>query len=101
MITYHHLIIVIEAENMGMPLIPPYEGVKSNLGVMERGQGVNFAVAGATALDSSFHETHGVYNSYTNASLGVQLGWFKHLLPTICHTPSGILSNFRINVSIF
>nr|GFB29864.1 GDSL esterase/lipase At1g28580-like [Tanacetum cinerariifolium]GFB29906.1 GDSL esterase/lipase At1g28580-like [Tanacetum cinerariifolium] len=66
-----------------MPLIPPSEGVRTN-DLLENGQGVNFAVAGATALDSSFHEAHGVVNPYTNASLGVQLEWFKQWLPSIC-----------------
>ncbi|GJY04285.1 hypothetical protein Tco_0370225, partial [Tanacetum coccineum] len=47
---------------------------------VELGQGVNYAVAGATALDSSFLEAKGVYNSMTNASLRVQLAWFK-LIP--------------------
>ncbi|KAL8248226.1 hypothetical protein R6Q59_005094 [Mikania micrantha] len=58
------------AESFGMPLIPPYEVVKRN-GVIKKGQGVNFAVAGATALDSWFHEAHGVVNQCTNASLVV------------------------------
>lgn len=71
-----------------MPLVPPYEGVKTN-NVIEKGQGVNFAVAGATALDSSFHEAQGVVNPYTNASLGVQLEWFRQSLPYICGTASG------------
>ncbi|KAL7592443.1 GDSL esterase/lipase At1g28580 [Lactuca sativa] len=81
------LIIDFIAESLGMPLIPPYEGVKTN-GMLEKGQGVNFAVAGATALDSAFHEAQGVINPYTNASLGVQLEWFKDSLPSICGTPS-------------
>ncbi|KVH89492.1 Lipase, GDSL [Cynara cardunculus var. scolymus] len=82
------LIIDFLAENLGMSLIPPYESVKSSMEVIEKGQGVNFAVAGATALDSAFHEAQGVYNAYTNASLNVQLGWFKRSLPAICGNPS-------------
>ncbi|KAI3800825.1 hypothetical protein L1987_28922 [Smallanthus sonchifolius] len=81
------LIIDFIAESLGMPLIPPSESVREN-GLIEKGQGVNFAVAGATALDSSFHEAHGVVNQYTNASLGVQLEWFKIWLPSICNTAS-------------
>lgn len=83
-----NVFLFLEAESLGMPLIPPYEGVKTN-GMLEKGQGVNFAVAGATALDSAFHEAQGVINPYTNASLGVQLEWFKDSLPSICGTPSG------------
>ncbi|KAD3068801.1 hypothetical protein E3N88_36681 [Mikania micrantha] len=81
------LIIDFIAESLGMPLIPPSEGVRET-SVMEHGQGVNFAVAGATALDSSFHEAHGVVNQYTNVSLGVQLEWFKNWLPYICGAES-------------
>lgn len=55
---------------------------------MEIGQGINFAMVGATALDSSFHEAQGD-SSFTNASLGVQLEWFKQVLTSICATESG------------
>nr|XP_043620478.1 GDSL esterase/lipase At1g28580-like [Erigeron canadensis] len=88
------LIIDFIAESLGMPLIPPFEVVKTN-SMLEKGQGVNFAVAGATALDSSFHEARGVVNQYTNASLGVQLEWFKESLPYICGTPSDCKSRLQ------
>ncbi|XP_076934478.1 GDSL esterase/lipase At1g28580-like [Bidens hawaiensis] len=81
------LIIDFIAESLGMPLIPSSQDVGVN-SFNEKGQGVNFAVAGATALDSSFHEAQGVVNPYTNASLGVQLEWFKRWLPSICTTAS-------------
>ncbi|XP_071706725.1 GDSL esterase/lipase At1g28580-like [Rutidosis leptorrhynchoides] len=79
------LVIDFLAESLGLPLIPPSQG--SNI-VTGLGQGVNYAVAGATALDSSFHEARGVVNTMTNASLGVQLGWFKQSLPSICSSVS-------------
>ncbi|PWA64323.1 SGNH hydrolase-type esterase domain-containing protein [Artemisia annua] len=75
------LIIDLLAESLGLPLIPPF--VRSD-DVVELGQGVNYAVAGATALDSPFLEAKGVYNSMTNASLRVQLAWFKQSLPSLC-----------------
>ncbi|KAI3719030.1 hypothetical protein L6452_19919 [Arctium lappa] len=75
------LIIDFIAESLGLALIPPSEAAGE---VRELGQGVNYAVAGATALDSSFHEARGVYNPMTNASLRVQLGWFREALPSIC-----------------
>lgn len=53
------------------------------------GQGVNYAVVGATALDSSFHEARGTVNEITNASLVVQLAWFEQSLPCFCHNVSG------------
>nr|XP_043626518.1 GDSL esterase/lipase At1g28580-like [Erigeron canadensis] len=75
------LIIDFIAESLGLPLIPPSQATNKFSGLE---QGVNYAVAGATALDSSFHEARGVVNTMTNASLGVQLEWFKESLPSIC-----------------
>ncbi|KAI3764924.1 hypothetical protein L2E82_14941 [Cichorium intybus] len=75
------LIIDFVAESLGLPLIPPSQGSKEN--VTGFGQGLNYAVASATVLDSSFFEARGV-DIPTNASLGVQLGWFKESLPSFC-----------------
>ncbi|KAJ9563031.1 hypothetical protein OSB04_008191 [Centaurea solstitialis] len=87
------LIIDFVAEGLGLPLIPPFTGwARINDGdreVMGFKQGMNYAVAGATALDSSFLEARGVHNPLTNASLGVQLEWFKESLPLLCSTSSG------------
>ncbi|KAL4585691.1 hypothetical protein LXL04_010315 [Taraxacum kok-saghyz] len=43
----------------------------------ELGQGVNYAVIGSSALDSAILEARGVHNFVTNASLRVQLEWFR------------------------
>lgn len=45
---------------------------------------MNFAVAGATALDNDFFERRGLEVTWTNYSLSVQIEWFKKLLPSIC-----------------
>ncbi|XP_072950306.1 GDSL esterase/lipase At5g03980-like [Typha angustifolia] len=45
--------------------------------------GVNFAVAGATALDKSFFLGKGIYMPLTSP-LNVQLGWFKEHLNSTC-----------------
>lgn len=50
-------------------------------------QGVNFAVAGATALDAAFLEKKGVQIT-GNYSLIHQLGWFKQILPSLYGSPS-------------
>ncbi|KAM7525044.1 hypothetical protein LguiA_014946 [Lonicera macranthoides] len=76
------LIIDFIAEDLGLPYVTPY------IGSNNFGKGVNFAVVGATALDSSFYAERGIKNPFTNASLGVQLGWFKKMLPSPCHTSS-------------
>ncbi|KAF8110413.1 hypothetical protein N665_0084s0023 [Sinapis alba] len=78
------LIIDFIAEFLGLPYVPPYFG--SPNGSFEKG--VNFAVAGATALEQSFLESRGIHYAYTNVSLGVQLKSFKESLPNLCGSPS-------------
>ncbi|XP_071709099.1 GDSL esterase/lipase At1g28570-like [Rutidosis leptorrhynchoides] len=78
------LVIDFVAESLKLPLVPPYVGGNT----MDMGKGVNYAVAGATALDPSFLEARGVYNKMTNASLRVQMGWFKESLVSFCATTS-------------
>ncbi|KAI6703639.1 hypothetical protein NL676_012775 [Syzygium grande] len=48
-------------------------------------KGGNFAVAGATAIDSSFASAQEIV-LWTNDSLNVQLGWFHNLKPSLCTT---------------
>lgn len=78
----------IAAQYLGLPLVPPYIG--SKIGSFYAG--VNFAVAGATALDKPFFEERGVYIPVWNGSLGTQLSWFKDLLPSLCQTSAGKLA---------
>ncbi|KAK1425373.1 hypothetical protein QVD17_20725 [Tagetes erecta] len=79
------LIIDFLAESLGLPLIQPYFNVNGSDGVVGMRQGVNYAVAGATALDSSFIEASWPEHFLVvNASLGVQLAWFKQSLSSIC-----------------
>ncbi|XP_073157111.1 GDSL esterase/lipase At1g28570-like [Henckelia pumila] len=78
------LVIDFIAESLGLPLVPPYVGGgDSKFGGQSFDKGVNFAVAGATALDAEYLKEMGVYNLYTNASLGVQMEWFKQFLVTL------------------
>ncbi|KAL8032480.1 hypothetical protein ABFX02_13G098700 [Erythranthe guttata] len=72
------------AQRFGLPFVPPYIGGEN--GELHGGgfsKGVNFAVAGATALDYEFYEKLGFHNQDTNVSLGTQLDWFKRFLSTI------------------
>ncbi|KAL5989578.1 hypothetical protein ACLOJK_010471 [Asimina triloba] len=71
------------AEQLGLPFLPPYLGPDKDFR-----RGVNFAVAGATALDLSFLEERKIFNNCTENSLGIQLEWFKQLLPSLCSNPS-------------
>ncbi|XP_049394056.1 GDSL esterase/lipase At1g28590-like [Solanum stenotomum] len=83
------LVIDFIAEGMGFPLVPPYVGVMKNMSRSKNSlRGVNFAVAGATAVDISYLEKRGIKNPATNVSLGTQLEWFKQMLPILCDSPT-------------
>ncbi|CAH1434036.1 unnamed protein product [Lactuca virosa] len=82
------LIIDFLAESLGLPLIPPFLHDKESDNVVALGQGVNYAVVAATALDTSFHEARGTVDPTANVSLGVQLAWFKRSLTSICSKAS-------------
>ncbi|PIA27314.1 hypothetical protein AQUCO_08100039v1 [Aquilegia coerulea] len=84
------LIIDFIAQALGLSFIPPYLGHHNQ----DFKQGVNFAVAGATALDSASLEKRGIPVD-TNYSLEVQLGWFKQLLPSLCDSPSNCRSMLK------
>ncbi|KAK9051297.1 hypothetical protein SSX86_027924 [Deinandra increscens subsp. villosa] len=73
------------AKSLGLPLIPSYF---SNNWSRDAMVGVNYAVGGATALDSSFIQAKWSECSTINASLGVQLAWFKQSLSSICENTS-------------
>ncbi|XP_039009989.1 GDSL esterase/lipase At1g28600-like [Hibiscus syriacus] len=76
------------ADSLGFPFLPSYYG--SNRKPDEFEKGVNFAVEGATAPNSSFLAERGIPSRITTISLGVQINSFKHLLPSICSCSSGI-----------
>ncbi|CAA0817826.1 GDSL esterase/lipase [Striga hermonthica] len=70
------------AQNLGVPLLQPYVGA----GGRNFSGGVNFAVAGASALDYGFFEEIGIH-MVTNASLRIQMEWFKQFLATLPGRP--------------
>ncbi|PWA51590.1 SGNH hydrolase-type esterase domain-containing protein [Artemisia annua] len=84
------LIIDFLAESLGLPMIQPFLHNKKTIDdrAVTFRQGVNYAVAGATALNSSFIEAEWPERSVINASLEVQLTWFKESLPSICGNTS-------------
>lgn len=90
------LVLDFVAEAMGVPLLPPYLKELTKGTDMERG--VNFAVAGATALSNGFFTDQGI-NTWTNNSLGVQVEWFRSLLPSLC--PKGTSSCDLVHRSLF
>ncbi|XP_038882473.1 GDSL esterase/lipase At5g45910 isoform X3 [Benincasa hispida] len=76
------LVIDFIAEAFGLPHLPPYLGLKQG---QNFSRGVNFAVAGATALDADFfYKRKSGIILWTNHSLTVQLGWFRNLKSSLC-----------------
>jgi len=74
-----------------LPYLPPYLALTKDQNIH---LGVNFAVAGATALDTKFFIEAGLGRFlWTNSSLNVQLGWFKKLKPSLCSTKQGTTEN--------
>ncbi|KAI3710178.1 hypothetical protein L2E82_39952 [Cichorium intybus] len=89
------LIVDFIAEKYGLPYLPPYLPIVESL--KSKGKhGVNFAVAGATALDSKFFYDQGIGQIlWTNYSLNTQLGWFKRLKSSVCTTKQECNSYFK------
>ncbi|XP_004516452.1 GDSL esterase/lipase At5g45910-like [Cicer arietinum] len=75
------LIIDFIAEAYGLPFLPAVKNLTKDQDIRK---GVNFAVAGSTALEELFFTSHGVMVPATNNSLSVQLGWFKELKSSLC-----------------
>ncbi|XP_019162692.1 PREDICTED: GDSL esterase/lipase At1g28600-like [Ipomoea nil] len=83
------VVIDFIADSLGLPFLPPYVGEERNeSGRRNFGEGANFAVGGATALDDAFFKKIGLFNLTPNISLDCQLNWFKEMLPTICQSSS-------------
>ncbi|KAI9096279.1 hypothetical protein K1719_025998 [Acacia pycnantha] len=92
------LIIDFIAESLNIPLVKPYLGVTNGqISNWTKEEGVNFAVAGATALDLSFFEERGIYGVIsTNDSLSVQLDLIDLGAQTLV-----VPGNFPIGCSAF
>ncbi|XP_010672330.2 acetylajmalan esterase-like [Beta vulgaris subsp. vulgaris] len=76
------LMIDYIAENFNLPLLDAYLNKGGNFN-----HGVNFAVAGSTALTTSTLAAKNILSPVTNSSLSVQLGWFRSFLHSICSHP--------------
>ena len=80
-----YLMIDFLAKDLGLPLLSPY---------LDKGadftHGVNFAVAGATALDAAALASRGVSVPHTNSSLAVQLQRFKDFMSATTRSPQEI-----------
>ncbi|KAG8651910.1 hypothetical protein MANES_06G034921v8 [Manihot esculenta] len=75
------LIIDFIAKSAGIPLLEAYLNASSS-----KTHGVNFAVAGSTALPVEFLAEKGVIAPVTNSSLTKQLNWMHTHFNTTCHS---------------
>ncbi|KAL8154217.1 hypothetical protein V2J09_011977 [Rumex salicifolius] len=88
------LMVDFIARALNLPLLDPYLQKDGNFT-----HGVNFAVAGATALNSSFMASKkflsGLSLPASENSLSVQLGWFRTHLDSSCPSPSDCKKKFQ------
>ncbi|PIN18847.1 Sinapine esterase [Handroanthus impetiginosus] len=81
------------SEAYGLPYVPPYLSLAKGEKVEH---GVNFAVAGATALDAKFFYDRKIGPLlWTNDSLSIQLGWFNKLKSTLCSSKEDCSNYFK------
>lgn len=89
------LMIDYLARKLHLPLLNPYLNGNTKLSSSFK-NGVNFAVAGSTALNSSFFAARNLHVPATNTPLSTQLAWFKTHLRSTCQTsPSSDCLNLK------
>ncbi|XP_074325411.1 GDSL esterase/lipase At3g48460-like isoform X2 [Apium graveolens] len=69
------LVIDFVAESFSLPFLPPYRNTTA-----DKSSGVNFAVAGSTAIEHEFFVKNNLTHDTTPESLGTQLSWFTEFL---------------------
>ncbi|KAK4735151.1 hypothetical protein R3W88_009412 [Solanum pinnatisectum] len=69
------LVIDFVAESLSLPFLPPYRDPKA-----DKTYGVNFAVAGSTAIRHRFFVKNNITLNVTPQSLQTQLTWFNRFL---------------------
>ncbi|KAI5650646.1 hypothetical protein M9H77_36651 [Catharanthus roseus] len=84
------LMIDFIARALRLPLLEPF--LKRGASVS---QGVNFAVAGSTALDTSYFLARNISVPVTNSPLRMQLEWFQRHLSSVCHSSSECAKRLR------
>ncbi|CAK9321092.1 unnamed protein product [Citrullus colocynthis] len=92
------LIIDFLAQSLGLPLLNPYLGLsveKQKISFEDFEKGLNFAVAGATALNASYLREKLIVGVPTNYSLGLQLEWFRNTYSSLCKSSSTATSKCR------
>ena len=73
------------AQEFGLPLLPPSKAKNASFA-----HGANFAITGATALDTPYFVAKGLGDVIWNSgALMTQIQWFRDLKPFFCNTTQG------------
>jgi hypothetical protein len=73
------------AQELGLPLLPPSKAHNASFH-----RGANFAITGATSLDTPFFVARGLGKTVWNSgSLHTQIKWFQDMKPSICNSTQG------------
>ncbi|KAF8401452.1 hypothetical protein HHK36_012391 [Tetracentron sinense] len=81
------------AMDADLPLLNPYLKKDADFS-----HGVNFAVAGSTALDTSFLAHKNIQSPVTNSSLNVQLDWFNTFVNSVCNSKTECEQRFEMGL---
>lgn len=76
------LVIDFIAESLALPYLQPYRNIVSNASTSDASHGVNFAVAGSTAINYDFFVKNNLTLDITPQSILSQLNWFNKFLET-------------------
>uniref|UniRef100_K3XXG0 GDSL esterase/lipase n=1 Tax=Setaria italica TaxID=4555 RepID=K3XXG0_SETIT len=70
------------AQELGLPFLPPSKAKNASFA-----RGANFAITGATALDTEFFQKRGLGKTVWNSgSLFTQIQWLRDLKPSLCNS---------------
>ncbi|KAJ4770084.1 GDSL esterase/lipase [Rhynchospora pubera] len=90
------LVIDFICQEFGIPLLPPSKAHNADFK-----QGANFAITGATALETEFFEKLGLGQVVWNSgALHTQIKWFQDMKPQICGTPEACKELFSRSLFI-
>jgi hypothetical protein len=82
------------AQELGLPLPPPSKAKNASFA-----QGANFAITGATALDTDFFRKRGLGSTVWNSgSLRTQIQWLRDLKPSLCSSAQGTRTHPRTQI---
>jgi hypothetical protein len=84
------------AQELGLPLLPPSKARNATFH-----RGANFAITGATSLDTPFFVARGLGQTVWNSgSLHTQIKWFQDMKPKLCSSPPECRDLFRRSLFI-